>query len=147
MSLNSVVKTIAYTGEGVSVTLVNGTTLEADYALVSFSLGVLQNEDVTWEPKLPAWKTEAIQSMSMVSGPGLLCYIPLLYSACRAHTRRSLCNSPKGSGSMARWDLSFAVKDHVAEGEHRLLSTPTAFAGGIPFGRVLITRTTSLDLV
>jgi len=65
VSLNSVVKTIAYTGKGVSVTLVNGTTLEADYALVSFSLGVLQNDDVTWEPKLPAWKTEAIEGMSM----------------------------------------------------------------------------------
>ena len=64
--LNSVVKTISYSGEGVNVTLVDGTKLEADYGLVSFSLGVLQHNDVTWEPKLPAWKTEAIQSMTMV---------------------------------------------------------------------------------
>ena len=64
--LNSVVKTIAYSGEGVKVTLVDGTKLEADYALVSFSLGVLQHDDVAWEPKLPAWKTEAIQSMTMI---------------------------------------------------------------------------------
>ena len=66
MLLNSVVQTISYSGEGVTVTLVDGTQLEADYALVSFSLGVLQHEDVTWEPELPAWKTEAIQSMTMV---------------------------------------------------------------------------------
>jgi hypothetical protein len=64
--LNAVVDKISYSGEGVTVTLVDGTKLEADYALVSFSLGVLQHDDVTWEPKLPAWKTEAIQSMTMV---------------------------------------------------------------------------------
>ena len=65
--LSTTVKTIAYSGEGVTVTLTDGKTLKADYALVSFSLGVLQNDDVTWEPKLPAWKEEAVQSMSMVS--------------------------------------------------------------------------------
>ncbi|KAF9791877.1 amine oxidase, partial [Thelephora terrestris] len=65
--LNSVVKTISYSGEGVTVTLVDETRLEADYALVSFSLGVLQHEDVTWEPELPPWKTEAIQSMTMAT--------------------------------------------------------------------------------
>jgi len=63
--LSTTVKTIAYSGEGVSVTLTDGKVLKADYALVSFSLGVLQHDDVTWEPKLPAWKEEAVQSMSM----------------------------------------------------------------------------------
>lgn len=66
--LNSVVNTISYSGDGVTVTLVDGTKLEADYGLVTFSLGVLQHEDVIWEPELPAWKTEAIQSMTMVNG-------------------------------------------------------------------------------
>jgi len=66
--LSTTVKTIAYSAEGVSVTLTDGKTLKADYALVSFNLGVLQNDDVTWEPKLPPWKEEAVQSMSMVSG-------------------------------------------------------------------------------
>ena len=79
MSLNSVVKNVAYSSEGVSVTLVNGTTLKADYALVSFSLGVLQNEDVTWEPEFPAWKTEAVQSMTMVSNVFLLSHLPLTF--------------------------------------------------------------------
>lgn len=65
--LSSSVKTVAYSGEGVTVTLVDGKTLKADYALVSFSLGVLQNDDVTWEPAFPEWKTEAVQSMTMVS--------------------------------------------------------------------------------
>lgn len=77
--LNSVVKTIRYSGEGVAVTLVDGKTLEADYALVSFSLGVLQNNDVTWEPALPAWKEEAVQSMTMVNDFPLLSCLSLTF--------------------------------------------------------------------
>ena len=51
---------------GVHVELADGTALEADYALCTFSLGVLQHGDVEFEPPLPAWKREAIHSMSMV---------------------------------------------------------------------------------
>ena len=64
--LSTTVKTVAYSAEGVTVTLVDGKKLTADYALVTFSLGVLQHDDVTWEPEFPAWKEEAVQSMTMV---------------------------------------------------------------------------------
>lgn len=63
---NATVKEIGYSKDGVSVTLVNGTKLSADYALVTFSIGVLQNNDVSFEPSLPDWKEEAIQSIVMV---------------------------------------------------------------------------------
>lgn len=53
LKLNSVVKTINNTNTGVIVTLTSGETFKADYALSTFSLGVLQNEDVIFEPKLP----------------------------------------------------------------------------------------------
>lgn len=49
------------------VSLADGATLHADYALCTFSLGVLQHNDVQFIPPLPAWKQEAIHSMSMVS--------------------------------------------------------------------------------
>ncbi|KAG1760259.1 hypothetical protein EDD22DRAFT_955147 [Suillus occidentalis] len=65
--LNSVVKTIAYSGDGVTVTLEDDTTLTADYALCTFSLGVLQYGDIAFKPTLPAWKMEAIQSMVMAT--------------------------------------------------------------------------------
>jgi len=39
--------------------------LSADYALVTFSLGVLQHDDVHFEPALPHWKEEAIHGMAM----------------------------------------------------------------------------------
>jgi len=90
--LNTTVKTIAYSGEGVTVTLVDGTTMEADYALVSFSLGVLQNDDVTWEPELPAWKTEAVQSMSMVSD--FLFLRPMSLTSCTGYLYEDLYAIP-----------------------------------------------------
>lgn len=74
--LNTRVKTIKHSEKGVSVVLADGKTLEADFALVSFSLGVLQHDDVSWEPRLPPWKEEAIQSMTMVRD------FPLLYTIC-----------------------------------------------------------------
>lgn len=60
------VATIGYSDSGVSVTLTDGTTLTAEYAICTFSLGVLQDDDVQFEPSLPDWKVEAIQSMTMV---------------------------------------------------------------------------------
>jgi len=47
------------------VSLADGTSLSADYALVTFSLGVLQHDDVLFEPALPRWKSEAIHGMVM----------------------------------------------------------------------------------
>ncbi|OBZ74427.1 Polyamine oxidase [Grifola frondosa] len=64
--LNSTVQNITYSSSGVKVTLTNGEILSADYALSTFSLGVLQNDDVVFEPALPDWKQEAIQSMVMM---------------------------------------------------------------------------------
>ncbi|KAH9921830.1 amine oxidase [Amylocystis lapponica] len=65
--LNSTVRVISASEEGVRVTLSDGETLEADYALCTFSLGVLQHDDVKFDPVLPVWKQEAIHSMMMVN--------------------------------------------------------------------------------
>ncbi|KAI0299064.1 amine oxidase [Multifurca ochricompacta] len=56
--LNATVSTIEYSDSAVSKA--NG-----EYAICTFSLGVLQNDDVRFEPALPGWKAEAIQSMTM----------------------------------------------------------------------------------
>ncbi|KAJ7135715.1 flavin-containing amine oxidoreductase-domain containing protein [Mycena epipterygia] len=64
---NSTVKTIAYSVHGVTVTLTNGTLFTGEYAICTFSLGVLQNNDVNFDPPLPDYKQEAIQSMKMAS--------------------------------------------------------------------------------
>ena len=65
--LNSVVDKISYSETGVQVLLTDGRKMTADYALITFSVGVLQNDDVSFDPKLPDWKYEAIHSIKMVS--------------------------------------------------------------------------------
>lgn len=64
--LNSTVEVIQYSTQGIKVTLRDGTVISADYAILTFSLGVLQNDDVIFQPALPSWKQEAIHGMTMV---------------------------------------------------------------------------------
>ena len=63
--LNRTVTTIKYSDDMVHVDLHTGECIEAEHAITTFSLGVLQNEVVAFEPELPLWKQEAIQSFSM----------------------------------------------------------------------------------
>ncbi|OJT12259.1 Polyamine oxidase [Trametes pubescens] len=65
VTLDSTVAAIHTTKQGVVITLSDGIELAADYALCTFSLGVLQHDDVEFVPPLPGWKQEAIHSMAM----------------------------------------------------------------------------------
>jgi polyamine oxidase len=51
--LNHTVKDIAYSASGVNVTMTDGKQINVDYVLCTFSLGVLQNDDVVFTPELP----------------------------------------------------------------------------------------------
>ena len=42
-----------------------GEFYEADFALLTFSIGVLQHDEVTFIPKLPRWKRELIFRFDM----------------------------------------------------------------------------------
>jgi polyamine oxidase len=72
------VRNITYTDNGVTIQTSNSShpCIEASYAIVTFSLGVLQNSTletttttnnklVTFNPPLPSWKRTAIHSMDM----------------------------------------------------------------------------------
>ena len=61
--LSATVRTVAHSQDGVTLTLANGTTLSADYALCTFSVGVLQNDDVQFHPLLPR---ELLLSRSLI---------------------------------------------------------------------------------
>ena len=54
--LNTVVKKIKYSEKGVSIYAKDGSCMEADYAICTFSLGVLKNDLVEFSPALPKWK-------------------------------------------------------------------------------------------
>lgn len=63
--LNTPVTNVSYSDSGVTITTDNGTCIEADYAICTFSVGVLQNEAVTFDPPFPDWKQNAIDTFQM----------------------------------------------------------------------------------
>ncbi|TDZ47236.1 Polyamine oxidase [Colletotrichum trifolii] len=65
LMLNTMVTNISYFPGGVQVHNHDGSCIEADHAVCTFSLGVMQHETVNFEPQLPVWKRTAIQSMAM----------------------------------------------------------------------------------
>ena len=62
---NTVVTNISYSDTGVTVTNEDGSCISADYAICTFSLGVLQHEVVTFDPPVPEWKERAIETFQM----------------------------------------------------------------------------------
>ncbi|KAL8227732.1 hypothetical protein R6Q57_015316 [Mikania cordata] len=50
---------------GVKVTIENGTTFFADAAVIAVPLGVLKSSLITFEPRLPQWKEEAIADLGV----------------------------------------------------------------------------------
>ena len=63
--LNTIVKNVTWSDSGVSVINQDGSCIEAEYAITTFSVGVLQSGDISFNPPLPSWKTEAIQTFQM----------------------------------------------------------------------------------
>lgn len=63
--LNTTVQRIAYDEDGVTVHMNSGDCIQAEYAICTFSVGVLQNEAVEFEPQLPKWKREAVEQFQM----------------------------------------------------------------------------------
>ena len=99
LMLNATVKNITYSGSGVEVALATGEKMLADYVLSTFSLGVLQNDDVQFHPSLPDWKLEAIHGMTLVNilYPHAL-LLNWLKPAGRKHIRRFSCSFLGSSG-------------------------------------------------
>ncbi|KAF2093608.1 putative flavin-containing polyamine oxidase [Rhizodiscina lignyota] len=63
--LSTIVTNITYSDTGVTVYTDDGGCISADYAICTFSVGVLQHEVVTFEPKLPQWKKDSIEMFQM----------------------------------------------------------------------------------
>nr|XP_043607707.1 polyamine oxidase 2-like [Erigeron canadensis] len=63
--LNHRVKKISRRTNGVKVTVENGRTFFADAAIVALPLGVLKSNTVSFEPRLPQWKEEAIADLGI----------------------------------------------------------------------------------
>lgn len=107
--MNATVKSISYSGKGVTVRLLDGSELSADYVLTTFSLGVLQHDDVIFEPELPSWKQEAIHSMGMVQVLTLPTMPPNFHSTNREYTQKSSSSSRTSSGLIPRCDPNVLI--------------------------------------
>ncbi|GFP92395.1 polyamine oxidase 1 [Phtheirospermum japonicum] len=62
LKLNKVVRELQHLRNGVSVKTEDGSVYEANYVILSVSIGVLQSALISFSPPLPKWKTEAISN-------------------------------------------------------------------------------------
>jgi polyamine oxidase len=67
LKLGTTVTKVSYNSKGVTVHTDKGDTIKADYVISTFSIGVLQNHDIEWEPALPEWKMEGIFGFHMAT--------------------------------------------------------------------------------
>ncbi|XP_078597199.1 uncharacterized protein LOC144873576 [Branchiostoma floridae x Branchiostoma japonicum] len=65
LKLNKTITSIQWGNNGVTATTKDGSRYTADYAIVTFSMGVLQDNLVQFVPSLPDWKREAIFRVRM----------------------------------------------------------------------------------
>ncbi|RPA82473.1 amine oxidase [Ascobolus immersus RN42] len=63
LKLNTVVTKLDYSDKEVTAHFSNGGCVTAEYAICTFSLGVLQHNAVEFSPKLPQWKVDGIAGM------------------------------------------------------------------------------------
>ncbi|XP_057807749.1 polyamine oxidase 1 isoform X2 [Salvia miltiorrhiza] len=66
LKLNKVVRELQHSRNGVSVKTEDGCVFEANYVILSVSIGVLQSHLISFSPPLPRWKTEAISNCDIM---------------------------------------------------------------------------------
>ncbi|KAI4323437.1 hypothetical protein L6164_023043 [Bauhinia variegata] len=66
LKLNKVVREIQHTRSGVAVITEDGCLYEANYVILSVSIGVLQSDLIAFNPPLPRWKSEAIEKCDVM---------------------------------------------------------------------------------
>ena len=100
VKLNSVVKSVAYTATGVTVTASTG-VFTAPRAVVTLPLGVLQARSVTFSPPLPAANTAGIAGL----GSGLLSKLVLVFATPFWGTTVQIIDriAPAGNGAWEEW--------------------------------------------
>ncbi|CAB4268146.1 unnamed protein product [Prunus armeniaca] len=66
LKFNKVVRELQHSSNSVTVMTEDGCVFEANYVILSVSIGVLQSDLIAFNPPLPRWKTEAIQKCDVV---------------------------------------------------------------------------------
>ncbi|KAF5469749.1 hypothetical protein F2P56_010313 [Juglans regia] len=66
LKLNKVVRELQHSRNGVKVITEDGCVYEANYVVLSVSIGVLQSDLISFRPPLPRWKMEAIETCDVM---------------------------------------------------------------------------------
>ncbi|GKU88606.1 hypothetical protein SLEP1_g2850 [Rubroshorea leprosula] len=66
LKLNKVVRELQHSRNGVTVKTEDGCVYEANYVILSVSIGVLQSDLIAFKPPLPRWKKEAIEKCDVM---------------------------------------------------------------------------------
>ena len=92
LRLGTTVRTVDYTDDTrVRVETDKGDFYASRFVVSTFSVGVLQHQDVHWEPRLPDWKKEAIFSFNMATYQKIFLLFPTQFWG---DTEVSLPSSP-----------------------------------------------------
>lgn len=106
--LNTIVKNIAWSDQGVTINNADGSCVEAQYAINTFSVGVLKSNEVTYSPALPAWKKAAIDTFQIGLYIKIFMQFPLDKVFWNSSVEANLYASPKRKG----YYPLFAFLDH-----------------------------------
>ncbi|XP_022898010.1 polyamine oxidase 1-like [Olea europaea var. sylvestris] len=82
LQLNKVVRELQHSRNGVSVKTEDGSIYEANYVILSVSIGVLQSHLISFVPSLPRWKTEAIQNCEVMVYTKIFLKFPYQFWPC-----------------------------------------------------------------
>ncbi|OMO69749.1 Flavin amine oxidase [Corchorus capsularis] len=82
LKLNKVVREIQHSRNGVTVKTEDGCVYEANYVILSASIGVLQSDLISFKPPLPRWKTEAIEKCDVMVYTKIFLKFPYKFWPC-----------------------------------------------------------------
>ncbi|KAG5627508.1 hypothetical protein H5410_012726 [Solanum commersonii] len=96
LKLNTVVREVQHSRNGVLVTTEDGPLYEANYVILSVSIGVLQSDLISFSPPLPRWKMEAVRNLDVMVYTKIFLKFPYKFWPCEpekeffiyAHERR-----------------------------------------------------------
>lgn len=102
LMLNTKVTDIEYSPDGVTVHNADGSCVTAAYAICTFSLGVLRNSVITFEPELPEWKRTSVYQFNM--GTYTKIFFQFNETFWPEETVNFLYASPEQRGRWALWE-------------------------------------------
>ncbi|XP_052191644.1 polyamine oxidase 1 isoform X2 [Diospyros lotus] len=82
LKLNKVVRELQHSRNGVTLTTEDGCIYEANYVILSVSIGVLQSDLISFRPPLPRWKKEAIQKCDVMVYTKIFLKFPYKFWPC-----------------------------------------------------------------